>query len=160
MLLKYVYIVFIGILLSIFIGVGIAAFYEGPKQPDQNYIPRNLYSESEKDATKSAELEKIEAAQNKEWQEFSKKTQEYNKNVSIIAVIASILILVISLTLFKKILLIADGLLLGGVLTLLYAIIRSFNSQDFKYIFVVVSIGLLTSLILGYLKFIKPQSKK
>lgn len=34
MLIKYVYIVFLGIILATFVGVGIAAFYKGPEYPE------------------------------------------------------------------------------------------------------------------------------
>jgi hypothetical protein len=67
--------------------------------------------------------------------------------------------LIISLTLFKKILLIADGVLLGSVFTLIYGIIRGFNSGNNIFRFIVVSIGLAVSLFLGYIKFIKTSKK-
>jgi len=34
MVLRFVYIVFIGVLLATLVGVGIAAFYPGPKAPE------------------------------------------------------------------------------------------------------------------------------
>ncbi len=73
-----------------------------------------------------------------------------------IAVIAAVILVTTSLTLFKKILLIADGILLGGVLTLLYGTVRGFSAENLKFLFLVVSVGLTVSLVLGYLKFIRP----
>ncbi len=88
---------------------------------------------------------------------YFQASQLYNRNVSIISVTAAVIILVASLTLFKRILLIADGLLLGGVLTLIYSIIRGFGTEDNMFRFIVVLIGLITALILGYIKFIRKK---
>lgn len=65
-----------------------------------------------------------------------------------------------SLTVVKNLIYIADGVLLGGVLTLLYSIVRGFGSQDTMFRFVVVSIGLVIALLLGYIKFIKPNKNQ
>lgn len=160
MLLKYVYVVFIGVLVALFVGVGIAAFYPGPKAPEASYYPAKDFYQNPPSASESAELRRLDREQQKIWQDFQQRTEEYNKNVSIIAVISAILILAISFFLSKKILSIADGLLLGALLTLIYSIIRSFNSKDYKFMFIVVTIGLIIAIILGYTKFIKPLEKK
>jgi hypothetical protein len=93
----------------------------------------------------------------KEQKDFQLQSKNYNRNVSIIALVASIVVVIASLTFFKTLLLIADGLLLGGVLTLLYSVIRGFDTDDNMFRFIVVSIGLLISLVLGYVKFIQPS---
>jgi len=64
-----------------------------------------------------------------------------------------------SLTFFKKILIIADGLLLGGLLTLIYSVMRGFGTEDNILRFIVVTVGLIISLFLGYVKFIRPSEK-
>ena len=96
---------------------------------------------------------------NKVEKQFMKSSQVYNRNVSIIAIVGSVILVVASLTLFKALPVIADGLLLGGVLTLLYSVIRGFETEGNMFRFIVVSIGLFISLALGYVKFIKPVSK-
>lgn len=156
MVLKLIYTFLIGIFLAVFVGVGIAAFYSGPKRPEAPASIKYAFSETDKkealSAEYKAEIEKYDQAE----KEYQLQSQTYNKNVSIYSLIASILIVITSLTLFKNILFIADGLLLGGVLTLLYSVIRGFDTQDNMFRFIVVSIGLFISLFLGYTKFIKP----
>lgn len=84
----------------------------------------------------------------------------YNRNVALIAIVASIITLFVSLTFFKQILLIADGLLLGGVFTLIYSIIKGIASDDDKFRFLMVSAGFIIAVVLGYLKLItKTESK-
>lgn len=144
-----------GVLFATLVGVGIAAFYPQPKPPEEPSalkIPREgglnkpVFEELKKEQEEYDSAERV----------FVNKLQVYNRNVSIIAIIASICTLVVSLTFFKKILLIADGLLLGGVLTVLYSIIRGFGSGNNKFQFIIVLIGFILSLTLGYIKFIKP----
>lgn len=160
MTLKLLYTLLIGVFVAVFIGVGIAAFYPALKYPEAPTAMKYGYTDSEKDGKISeenkAEMEKYDQEQ----KDFQIKSQIYNRNVSILALVFSIVIVIISLTLFKKIYLIADGLLLGGVLTLLYSVIRGFSSDDNMFRFIVVSIGLAISLFLGYVKFIAPIEKK
>jgi len=159
MILKLIYTFLIGIFLAVFVGVGISAFYPGPKFPEQPVALKYCSPEMFKDPSEyqefKTEAEKFDLIE----KDFRAQSQIYNRNVSIIALTASIIIVVASLTLFRAILLIADGLLLGGVLTLIYSVIRGFEAEDNIFRFMVVSVGLFVSLALGYLKFIKPAKK-
>jgi len=156
MVLKIVYTFFIGVLLAIFVGVGIAAFYPEPKHPETPTLLRlyKLPTDPSRDPAISAQLQKEQEAFDEVSKTYEEKMEKYNRNVSIIALVAAILILIISLMLFRKLLVIADGLLLGGVVTLLYSVVRVFGSGDDKLRFLIVSVGLGISLILGYLKFV------
>ena len=156
-ILELLYTLLVGVFIAIFVGVGIAAFYPQPKYPEYPTSMKYGFPEPEKDREISEEYKlEMEKYEQKE-KDFQIKTQTYNRNVSILALISSIIIVVASLTLFKKIFLIADGLLLGGVLTLLYSVIRGFGSEDNIFRFLVVSVGLGVSLFLGYVKFIRPK---
>lgn len=161
MLIKYVYIVFLGLILATFVGVGIAAFYKGPVYPE---TPATLKYERPytdfQTGTPSAEYIAAQEAFDAKSKKFQKANDNYNRYVSMIALGFAIVMLVVSLAFFKKILVIADGVLLGGVLTLAYSIVRGFNTNDDVYRFLVVGAGLITAMVLGYLKFVSPQSKK
>lgn len=156
-MLKFVYALFVGILIATFVGVGIDAFYESPEQPDYpeistpNRVPEE-WTEEEKQQQQKAQVE---------YQEASEKYREainlYNRNVSIIAIIAAVIVLVGSLLLADAVDVIADGMILGGVLTLVYAIIRGFQADDPQFRFIVITIGLVIAIALGYLKFLKPM---
>lgn len=150
-MLRFVYTVFIGVLLATFIGVGIAAFYPSPKPPQPS--PRIVAPPDFRDSSISAQYLKEQEQFNLNQQNFQKENEIYNRNVSIISVIASIAILALSLTALKQ--LMADGFLLGGLLTLVYSIFRGFNAHDEIFRFIVVTIGLAIALILGYTKFNK-----
>jgi len=146
--LKFIYSIFIGVLFATLIGVGIAAFYPEPKPPQ---YPSALKIPREGGLNQPV-FEELKGEQ----EQYDRLEKAYNRNVSIVAIIASIITLVISLTLFGKILLIADGLLLGGVLTILYSIIRGFGSGNNKFQFIIVSASFVIALFLGYIKLAKP----
>lgn len=156
MILKFVYIIFTGIILATFVGVGIAAFYTGPKEPEMPLSLKYCPSENKTTPEFRQEQERFDMEQ----KIFMEQNKIYNRNVSIMALSGAIIILIVSLTFARMIEVIADGALLGGVLTLIYSIIRGFASEDAKFRFLVVSVGLAVALILGYLKFIRSQKQK
>jgi apolipoprotein N-acyltransferase len=49
--------------------------------------------------------------------------------------------------------------ILVGVFTLLYSVIRGFGTEDNMFRFIIVAIGFVISLVLGYIKFIQPSQK-
>lgn len=156
MALKLFYTLFLGLLVALFVGLGIDAFYVGPKAPD---YPSELNLQK----TDCGEYPELKAAQQKfdqDQKNFIEQDRVYNRNVSIISLAFAILIMIVSLTFFSKIKLIADGILLGGVFTTAYSIIRGLMSENSKFRFLIVTIGLIIALVLGYIKFIKPKEDK
>lgn len=136
--LTVIYTFFLGLILSIFIGFGINTFYE---------FKTDYSSEGE---TEELYLQDVET---------------YNRNVSIVALVASILLLIIGLAFEEKLKNLADGFLLGGLFTLVYSMIRGIAANDSKYVFIIASIGLVAVLYLGYHRFLQrpkkaPKSKK
>ena len=153
MVLKVIYSLFLGLLLVTFIGVGIAAFYPAPKSPDYPTVLNKPVAGP--DYRESPEDQKIREDYDATQKQYQKDLERYSRNVSSIAIGFAIIILILSLILAHSILLISDGLLLGGVFTLIYGIGWGFAAQDNIYRFVVVTIGLVIALFLGYWKFVK-----
>ncbi len=154
-MLKVIYAFFVGILLAIFVGVGISTFYVEPKYP----TTPEIYTKAVVDPN-DAEFRAKEADYNKAQEQYNKDISDYNRNVSIIALVSAVLFLTIGLLLASRIHVISDGLLLGGVFTLIYSLFRGFISQENAYRFSIVTVGLIVALVLGYIKFIKPEQAK
>ena len=154
-MIKIVYAFFIGILLAIFVGMGIAAFYEQPALPK---YPTELNLMGKEPTAQQHQLQKDFDAKQEAWNE---KMKPYNRNVSIMALVAAVILVAVVLIFDKKIKVIADGVMLGGVFTLIYSMGRGFASNSSKYSFTIVSIGLAIALALGYMRFVaeKPMSK-
>lgn len=153
-MLQFVYSFFLGLLLAVFVGLGVASFYQSPKAPE---YPISIETKAGQEETEDqrAAREKYDA----DYKAYNENFEDYSRNVSMIVLGAAVILVVLGLTLHSKTDVIADGLLLGGTFTLLYSIIRSFMGGDPKYSFSVVSIGLVITVIVGYMKFIKPQQR-
>lgn len=74
----------------------------------------------------------------------------------IILLILATVILVISLALPAHQAVITNGLLLGGVFTMIYAVGMTVSTDQSIWRFVVVAIALVVTIAIGYLKFAKP----
>ena len=141
------------LLVALFVGLGITTFYPGPEAPK---YPLEL-DQVKQGCEQTVEQQTLSKEFNKAQEKFMEESKPYNRNVSIISLVASIIILVLSLTLLTKIKMIADGILLGGVFTTMYSIIRGLMSEDSQFRFLIVFIGLGIALALGYIKFIRPK---
>jgi prolipoprotein diacylglyceryltransferase len=156
--LRVIYSIFIAILFATLVGAGISAFYPGPKAPE---YPLGLSAPSQTGEGPAFEAKQREFDERQK--NYQKESELYNHNVSIISLVAAIATLVVALTLFRRIELIADGLLLGGLFVLVYSIFRAFGDGDQVFRFIVTSVGFLVAVTLGYLKFVhheKPKKKK
>lgn len=150
-MLQLVYTFFLGVLIAVFVGVGINTFYAPPKAPE---FPVELNSYGKDLTSQQAEKQREFDSQNLAYQN---ELKPYNRNVSIMAMSAAVILLAISILFENRIKVIADGIMLGGLFTLLYSIGRGFASEDSKYMFVMVSVGLLLVLFLGYHRFVRPR---
>ena len=153
-IIKLVYTFFVGILLALFVGVGVDTFYPGPKAPDYTNTP--AYSGTPPNADEKIQQKAFEDKSN----QFNQLQKSYSHNVSIITLIASILLLALSILLEMRIRLLSDGVMLGGLFTLLYSIARGFASDNSKYVFVTITVGLIVVLYLGYHRFVGAVSPK
>ena len=153
MIIKLVYTLFLALLIALFVGLGIDAFYPGPKAP---VYPIEL-DQIKSGCEETLEQQTLRKEFNQAQERFTEESKPYNRNVSIISLAAAIVILVLSLTLLAKIKMIADGILLGGVFATVYSIVRGIMSESSQFRFSVVAIGLIIAFVLGYLKFIRPK---
>lgn len=147
-ILKFVYTLFLGVIVALFIGVGINTFYPGPKPPEYP-MALNYYGKEP-----TAEQLKLQKNWDQQVAAHDKQMKPYNRNVSMVALAAAIILLVVSLIFERGIKLLSDGMLIGGLLTLLYSIGRGFASNDSKYVFLALCVGLAIVIYTGYMKFI------
>lgn len=132
-------------MLALFVGLGISTFYEGPHQPE---APVAIEAK-----TPTAEQEASIRQYEQDFRAYEKKAQHYSRNVSIIALICAVVLLIVSFLLERFNQIITNGVLLGGLFTLIYSIIRGFASQDNKMTFITVTAGLIIAIYLGYRRF-------
>jgi len=153
MIIKFIYTIFLALLIALFVGLGIDAFYPAPKAPE---YPVEL-QKAELSCNETAEQKDARINFDQDQRTYQEKIKPYNRNVSIISLIASIIILVLSLTFLSKIKMIADGILLGGVFSTVYSIIMGMMAGSSQFRFLIVIVGIIIAFLLGYIKFIRPK---
>lgn len=150
MLIKYIYTFFVGLFVAIFVAMGISAFYPQPESPDN---PPTMYAE------KPTPVDQEQARKyEQQSKDFQVKMKLYDRKVSILALISAVVILAVAIIYTEKLGPLADGLLLGGIFTLLYGTIRGLGTDSDKFRFLVATVGLGVALCLGYLKFIRAEA--
>lgn len=148
-LLRLVYTFFLGLVLVLFVGMGIATFYESPKPPDYP-----TFTEVQLNQEKTPpEMNAKQVLYEQEYRTYEKEAQVYHRNVSIIAMVFAIVLLMVSFMLERRNSVITNGVMLGGVFVLMYSIGRGVASTDTKYTFIAVTISLAVVIYLGYRRF-------
>ena len=112
--LKIIYAVFLGLMVAFFVGFGIDAFFPEPIYPT---AINDLYAQAGDKAITPELQAQITALENA----FTSDQQAHNRIVSIIVTIAAVLFLGLSLVFEKKSLVLANGIMLGGLFALVGA---------------------------------------
>lgn len=155
--LKVLYTIFLALLIAFFYGLGVSAFYPSPKSPD---YPVSLENAKTEPVNFTEDQKKDERELESAMKKYEEEMKVYNRNASMMNLTLAVISLVISFLFIHKIFLISDSLLLGGIFTLAYSIILGLTTEDARYRFIVVTIGLVVTLVVGYFKYIKPRVEK
>lgn len=151
--MKIVYTFFLGALLALFVGMGIQTFYPGPDRPD---YPVALQTGPRPDGP-TAEDQEVERQFFQQLEQWREEQQDYNRDVGVMALVGAVLLLVLSLVLEKRNRVLTNGVMLGGLFTLFYAIGRSFASTETTMTFIAVGVGLVVVLVLGHRRFFQDR---
>ncbi len=155
MILKGLYVVLLGLFLSLFVGIGISTFYKEPiyqvSTPCMNPIEKTP-------ANATASAKQDEACQRYQLSQ-QKKTDFHNQIVSTIALIAAVIYVVMSFVVFKNQPIFSYGFLFGSMFTLLYSLLRGLNSNHEMFTFIIVVISVVLVMTIGYLRFVKTEMK-
>ena len=161
--LRTIFSIFLGLMLTVFFGIGVYTFHPPPTQfKDQikelnkreqiirtTKIPGELTIEDrdqlQEIALKRSELIDAEAELRKPW----------CLSTSIVLIIFSTLTLVVSLVKAVQLQVISNGLLLGGVFTMLYGSGWIAFTGTSTLRFLVMTAALMVTLVLGYVRFVR-----
>ena len=154
--MQIIYMIFLGVIIALFFGLGIDTFYPGPKEPLYPTILQEKQYQSSP-TIQNVEEKVVEKKFNQEMDQYNKDLKPYSRNVSIIAIVLSVIALILSLTVLIRWEVIANGVMLGGVFTLGYSIIMGMQADDPKFRFAIITVGVVIALALGYYKFILPN---
>lgn len=174
MFVRVLYSIFLGILVALFVGWAMSSWFPTP-QWDTEYPGVQQYP-SPPVAPTSDELSYLDAQQKdarvqqyktdlanyQKWQadhdqmdkDFKAKVDKQGTTVALISLLIAVVVTTASLLYSGKLDVIAEGLLLGGIFTLIYSIGWSFTHAP-KYAVLTVGISLIVTLAVGYVKFAK-----
>jgi type VI protein secretion system component VasK len=162
--LQTIFSFFVGLMVLAFIGVGVNTFYEFPEQTYAD-AEQKLYREAETVNPKS-DPTTLTPAQKAEWDRVQAKIESLQKereaarqiwarNTSIVLVIFATIVMGISLVRSEQLRVLSNGLLLGGVFTMLYGTGWVIFSGSSTARFLVILFALAVTIGLGYLKFVR-----
>lgn len=150
-LLRVLYTIFLGALIATAIGVGINAFYEGPKMPQYGVSDDLMMSKNgELTDEQRARAKAIDADQ----RAFEEKNKVYSRNVSIILLVLAVGLVAASIFTEMKSMVFSDGIMIGGLITLVHSIIRGAIAGNKQYLFIATIVSLIVIAYLGYRRFV------
>lgn len=159
--LRVIFSVFLGLMLTAFVGVGVYTFHPPPDRLDER-IGDLLQEEQEirdanpVDAPSVADEERLgELRQQRRElrEEMAVERGGWNLSTSIVLIVFSTLLLAASLLRPEGLPVIGNGLLLGGLFTMLYGVGWIASTETSITRFVVMTVALAITLGLGYLRF-------
>ena len=164
--LRTIFAIFLGLMLTAFFGIGAYTFYPPPTQfEDQitelnsrEQIIRTTKASSELTIEDRDQLQEIALKRSELIAAQQKARKPWCLTMSIILIVFSTLTLVVSLIRADQLQVLSNGLLLGGVFTMLYGIGWIAFTGTSIIRFLVMAAALIVTLVLGYVRFVR-QSK-
>jgi hypothetical protein len=161
--LRTIFSFFLGLMLTAFVGVGVYTFHGPPDQfksqlRDLDQREQSLMSSRSPDEPTAADREQIEEI-NRQRRELNEAEAEarkpWGRSTSVILIVFATLAMVASLVRANQMPVIANGLLLGGVFTMLYGVGWIIFTDTSVARFVVLAVALAITLGLGYVRFVR-----
>jgi hypothetical protein len=168
--LQAIFAVFLGLLITVVVGVGVNTFHPNPVDQTQEQIDA-LYSqrahitgcsgEPKTECRSDSQLSAAESQQVAQIDQQIKDLESSNKeqrdgwaqSTSIILIVIATALMAISLAIGQSLALLGNGVLLGGLFTMLYGVGWGVASGNSLTRFLVLLVALVLSLVLGYLRF-------
>jgi len=166
--LQTIFSFFLGLMVLAFIVVGVITFYPSPNQ-DRQVKVEQLYREQEaiyqandgktlsaEDQDRVDEIQKQIDAANR----VNEAQQElWARNVSIVLILFATLVMGVSLIRSEQLRVISNGLLLGGLFTMVAGVVWVLTSGESIARFVVILFAFVITLGLGYVKFVRQREE-
>jgi len=162
--LQVIFGIFLGLMVAAFVGVGVYTFYPSPDKTGADRIQKLNHEEQMiRDARAPeaptpedrARLQAITDERGKVQAETRATRETWGRHTSIILIAFATLAMAISLVRATQLPVISNGLLLGGVFTMLYGVGWIIASDTSVARFIVMTVALAITLALGYARFVR-----
>jgi uncharacterized protein HemX len=164
--LQTIFSFFLGLMVVAFVGVGVNTFYPSPvtqSEQAQQAISRRIDAintanqNRSLDTTSQTELRRLQDQQNALQDKIAAAQKNWARTTSIILVIFATLVMGVSLIRSEQLKVISNGLLLGGLFTMVYGVGWVLFSGNSVARFWVIAFALLVTIGLGYVKFVRQR---
>lgn len=161
--LRTIFFFFLGLMLTAFVGIGVYTFHPQPTElkteirnlDHREQEIRNSRPDSELTAGDRDEIQEINRQRNELTEAAAEERNLWALSTSIILIVFSTLFLVASLVRVDRLQTISNGLLLGGIFTMLYGVGWIFSTGASITRFLVMTAALAITLGLGYMRFVR-----
>jgi len=161
--LRTIFSIFLALMLTVFFGIGVYTFHPPPTQ-FANQIKelnkreqriRTTKTTSELTIADRDQLEEITLKRGELVDAAAEARKPWCLSTSIILIVFSTLTLVVSLVRAVQLQVVSNGLLLGGVFTMLYGTGWIAFTGTSIIRFLVITVALMVTLVLGYVRFVR-----
>jgi hypothetical protein len=161
--LRTIFSFFLGLMLTAFVGVGVYTFHGPPEQFEDQIRDlnrreqsiRNLTPEDELTTADRQQIEEIRSERNRLTDAAAEALVPWGRSTSIVLVVFATLVMALSLIRSDQLPVISNGLLLGGVFTMLYGVGWIIATDSSVARFLVMTMALAITLTLGYVRFVR-----
>ena len=162
-MLRTIFAFFLGLMLTAFVGVGVYTFHPPPQQFDKalrdlgrkEQALREKRAPNELTSADRDSLQAIERLRNEAIDAAAAARIPWARTTSIILIVVATLAMAGSLIGPDRLLVISNGLLLGGVFLMLYGVGWMIATDTSVARFVVITIALAITLALAYARFVR-----
>ena len=160
--LRTIFSFFLGLMFAAVAGVGVYTFYPPPDEFNTQIRDLNRREEMIRDSRPPDALTEEDRAEIREVTQeryalqdaFGEAQRPWGRTTSIILMVTATLAMVVSLIRAGQLQVISNGLLMGGVFTMLYGVGWIIATDVSMTRFVVMAIALVITLALGYVRFV------
>lgn len=164
--LQTIFAIFLGLMVTAFVGVGVYTFYAPQTQLNRRILDLNRQEQAVRNSKAPNELTPTDRAKIQEIRDELNKTQDagqlsresWGRSTSIILIAFATLAMAISLVRAEQLPVISNGLLLGGVFTMVYGVGWIIATGTSVARFMVMTVALVITLALGYVRFVRRRA--
>ncbi len=169
--LQAIFAVFLGLMITAVVGVGVYTFHPNPSEGNDERVNELSAERSQIECPKStlgqcrtpeqltaaerARIAAIDTQTTALQQESQQRGEAWRQSTSVILIVIATVLMAVSLALGATLAVLSNGILLGGLFTMLYGVGWGLASGNSVTRFVVLLAALAVSLGLGWLKFVR-----
>jgi len=166
--LQIIFSFFLGLMVTTFIGVGVYTFHPPNDELDQRIqeldreerFVRGSAPATDLPPVEEAEMRALQAEREDLYEAAREAREEWGRSTSIILILLATLVMAVSLIRSDQLPVISNGLLLGGVFTMVYGVGWIVASDTSVARFVVVTVAFAITLALGYMRFVRRREEE